>query len=41
MSDIEKKRILTGQAYLLFLSQYLKAFKFKKIREKILGTFVF
>lgn len=34
------KRMLRGKAYLSFLSEYLKLFRPKRIREKILGPFV-
>jgi hypothetical protein len=37
----EKKRMLTGQAYLEYLSQYLKTFRFIRKRLKIKGPFVF
>lgn len=40
-SSKEKKRMLRGKEYLKFLREYLKLFKPKKKRTKILGPFVF
>jgi hypothetical protein len=34
------KRILTGQAYLQFLREYIALFQPKKIRVKIIGKFL-